>query len=62
MAVNSLSDMSVFTCLTVGQSVRFIFVLITSRENHTYAAQCYFQTVSCSVSLTLYDHVERMKG
>jgi hypothetical protein len=42
MAVNSLSDTSVFTCLAAGQSVRVIFALITSHENHTYAAQCYF--------------------
>jgi len=42
MTVNSLSDMPCFICLTAGQSVRFISALITCRENHTYAAQCYF--------------------
>lgn len=62
MTVDSLSGMSVFVCVTAGQSVRFIFALITCRENHTYAAQYYFQIVSCSVSLNLYDDVERMKG
>jgi hypothetical protein len=42
MTVDSLSGMSVFVCVTAGQSVRFIFALITCRENHTYAAQYYF--------------------
>jgi len=42
MTVNTLSDTPCFIRLTAGQSVRLISALIACRENHTYAAQCYF--------------------
>jgi hypothetical protein len=53
MTVNSLCDILVLVCLTVDESVRFIFVLITWHENHTYVAQYYFEVVIFLPSLAL---------